>query len=58
VTEAVIVAAARTPIGRSYKGSLAGVDAFTLAEAAVSAVIERAGRGVGPSPVTPPSASA
>jgi acetyl-CoA acetyltransferase family protein len=43
VTEAVIVAAARTPIGRSYKGSLAGVDAFTLAEVAVSAAIERAG---------------
>jgi acetyl-CoA acetyltransferase family protein len=43
VTEAVIVATARTPIGRSYKGSLVGVDAFTLAEVAVSAVIERAG---------------
>ena len=43
MTEAVIVAAARTPIGRSYKGSLVGVDAFTLAETAVSAVIERAG---------------
>ena len=43
MTEAVIVAAARTPIGRSYKGSLVGVDAFTLAELAVSAVIERAG---------------
>jgi acetyl-CoA acetyltransferase family protein len=43
VTEAVIVAVARTPIGRSYKGSLVGVDAFTLAEVAVSAAIERAG---------------
>ena len=30
--EAVVVAAARTPIGRSGKGSLVGVDAFTLAE--------------------------
>ena len=35
MTEAVIVAAARTPIGRSYKGSLVDVDAFTLAEIAV-----------------------
>jgi acetyl-CoA C-acetyltransferase len=43
MTEAVIVAAARTPIGRSYKGSLVGVDAFTLAEVAVAAAIERAG---------------
>jgi len=43
VTEAVIVATARTPIGRAYKGTLAGVDAFTLAEVAVAAVIERAG---------------
>jgi acetyl-CoA acetyltransferase family protein len=41
--EAVIVAMARTPIGRSHKGSLAGVDAFTLAEVVVSAAIERAG---------------
>ena len=43
MTEAVIVATARTPIGRSYKGSLTGVDAFSLAEVAVSAVIDRAG---------------
>ncbi len=41
--EAVVVAAARTPIGRSGKGSLVAVDAFTLAEVAVSAAIERAG---------------
>lgn len=41
MTEAVIVAAARTPIGRSYKGSLADVDAFSLAEVALGAVIER-----------------
>ena len=41
--EAVIVAAARTPIGRSHKGSLADVDAFTLAEIAVQAVLDRAG---------------
>ena len=41
--EAVIVAAARTPIGRAYKGTLVDVDAFTLAEVAVAAAIERAG---------------
>jgi acetyl-CoA C-acetyltransferase len=41
--EAVIVAAARTPIGRAHKGSLVDVDAFELAETAVRAVVERAG---------------
>ena len=41
--DAVVVAAARTPIGRSYKGSLTGVDAFALAEVALSEVIRRAG---------------
>ena len=41
VTEAVIVAAARTPIGRARKGSLVGVDAFQLAEVAVGAALER-----------------
>ncbi len=43
MTEAVIVAAARTPIGRSHKGSLVDVDAFTLAEVAAQAVLDRAG---------------
>jgi acetyl-CoA C-acetyltransferase len=43
MTDAVIVGAARTPIGRAVKGSLADVDAFQLAEVAVSAAIERAG---------------
>jgi acetyl-CoA acetyltransferase len=43
VTEAVIVSTARTPIGRARKGSLAGVDAFALAEVAVSAALERSG---------------
>jgi acetyl-CoA acetyltransferase family protein len=43
VTEAVIVAAARTPIGRANKGSLVDVDAFELAEVAVGAAIERSG---------------
>ena len=41
--EAVIVAAARTPIARAYKGSLVGVDAFKLAEIAVDAAISRSG---------------
>lgn len=43
VTDAVIVSAARTPIGRARKGSLIGVDAFALAEVAVSAALERSG---------------
>ncbi len=43
MTEAVIVAAARTPIGRARKGSLIDVDAFTLAEIAVGAAVERSG---------------
>ncbi|GAA3209819.1 thiolase family protein [Actinocorallia longicatena] len=41
--EAVIVAVARTPIGKANKGSLVDVDAFQLARTAVTAVIERAG---------------
>ncbi len=41
--EAVVVAAVRTPIGRSYKGSLVDVDAFTLAEVVVGEVLERSG---------------
>ena len=43
MTEAVIVAAARTPIGRANKGSLVDVDAFELARVALTGVIERAG---------------
>jgi acetyl-CoA acetyltransferase family protein len=43
VTEAVIVAAARTPIGRARKGSLIDVDAFRLAEIAVGEAVSRAG---------------
>jgi acetyl-CoA C-acetyltransferase len=43
VTEAVIVAAARTPIGRARKGSLVDVDAFRLAEIAVGEAVSRAG---------------
>jgi acetyl-CoA C-acetyltransferase len=41
VRRAAIVAAARTPIGRSRKGRLATVDAWSLARTAVSAVIDR-----------------
>ena len=43
MTDAVIVAGVRTPIGRSYKGALVDVDAFALAEVAVQAVIDRSG---------------
>ncbi|MGI8335547.1 thiolase family protein [Actinomadura scrupuli] len=43
MTEAVIVAAARTPIGRARKGSLADLDAFRLARVALAAAIERSG---------------
>ena len=43
MTDAVIVAAARTPIGRARKGSLVDVDAFELAQIAVGAVVERSG---------------
>ena len=44
MTEAVIVAAARTPIGRARKGSLVGVDAFELAQIAVGRGHDRAQR--------------
>jgi acetyl-CoA C-acetyltransferase len=40
---AAIVAAARTPIGRSRKGRLATVDAWALARTAVAGAIERSG---------------
>ncbi len=43
MTEAVIVSAARTPIGRAHKGTLRDVDAFTLAQVAVGAAVERSG---------------
>jgi len=41
MTDAVIIAAARTPIGRANKGSLVDVDAFELAEVALGALLER-----------------
>jgi acetyl-CoA C-acetyltransferase len=43
VAEAVIVAAARTPVGRARKGSLVDVDAFRLAEIAVGEAVARSG---------------
>lgn len=43
MTDAVIVATARTPIGRARKGSLVNVDAFELARIAVGAAVERSG---------------
>ena len=43
MTDAVIVAYARTPIGRAYKGSLVGLDAFALAEIAVGEALRRSG---------------
>jgi acetyl-CoA acetyltransferase family protein len=41
VPDALILAAARTPIGRARKGSLTSVDAYQLAEVAVSAAVDR-----------------
>ena len=38
-TDIVIVSAARTPIATAYKGSLAGVDANTLAQVALGAAV-------------------
>ena len=43
MTEAVIIATARTPIGRARKGTLAGMDAFQLAEVVLAASLERSG---------------
>jgi acetyl-CoA C-acetyltransferase len=43
MTDAVIISAARTPIGRANKGSLVDVDAFELARVAVGAAIDRSG---------------
>jgi acetyl-CoA C-acetyltransferase len=41
--EAVIIATARTPIGRAYKGTLVDTDAFELAKHVVTAAIDRSG---------------
>lgn len=43
MTEAVIVAVARTPIGRARKGSLVDVNAVELARTVVAGLIDRAG---------------
>jgi acetyl-CoA acetyltransferase family protein len=39
--DALILSTARTPIGRARKGSLTSVDAYQLAEVAVSAAVDR-----------------
>ncbi|NRA70558.1 MAG: hypothetical protein HRU24_05995 [Gammaproteobacteria bacterium] len=41
--EAVIVSAARTPIGKAYRGAFNHLTAPTLASFAVKAAVERAG---------------
>ena len=41
--DAVIVSTARTPVGTAYRGSLVGVDAFTLARLAVAEAVRRSG---------------
>jgi acetyl-CoA C-acetyltransferase len=41
MAKALILSAARTPIGRARKGSLASVDAYKLAEVAVGAAVAR-----------------
>ncbi len=43
MTEAVIVAGARTAIGTAYKGTLVNVSAFDLAEPVVNELVARAG---------------
>ncbi|MCW2750904.1 MAG: acetyl-CoA acetyltransferase [Aeromicrobium sp.] len=43
MTEALIVSAARTAIGRAHKGTLARVDAFELAEVVVAEALRRSG---------------
>jgi acetyl-CoA acetyltransferase len=41
--DAVIVAAARTPIGRAFRGGLAAIHPVTLGAHAIAAAVERAG---------------
>jgi acetyl-CoA C-acetyltransferase len=43
MSEAVIIGATRTPIGRARKGTLTGMDAFQLAEVVLAASLERSG---------------
>jgi acetyl-CoA acetyltransferase len=43
MSDAVIIATARTPIRRARKGTLAGMDAFQLAEVVLAASLERSG---------------
>ncbi len=42
-TDVVIVSGARTPIATAYKGSLIGLDAFSLAEVAIGEAVKRSG---------------
>src|SRR4051794_18062229 len=42
-TDVVIVSGVRTPIATAYKGSLGGVEAFTLAELVIREAVERSG---------------
>ena len=55
--EAVIVAAARTPIGRAHKGSLVDVDAFGLGRVAVGQAVLAAPGSTPPTSTTSCSAS-
>ena len=41
--EAVIVATARTPIGKAYRGAFNNTDAPTMGGHAIAAAVERAG---------------
>ena len=43
MSDAVIISTARTPIGTAFKGSLIDVDAFELAQAAVTEAVRRSG---------------
>ncbi len=43
MTEAVIVAAARTPIGKAYRGAFNNLEAPSLASIPIAAAVERAG---------------
>jgi len=46
-TEAVIVSAARTPIGKAYRGSLNATHGATLGAHALAAAVERSGLETG-----------
>ena len=56
MTDAVIVATARTAIGTSFKGSLLDVDAYQLGTLAVAEAVRRS--GIDPQPVWPSTGTA